>query len=121
MKIPTEDDINEDALDKDFQQLELECKVEGQRPKSKLESCEEELDVSYTCSHLLLLTCFYVSMFAYMNQVQKYIPTNNVRKEGCVRIGVKHRGWPDGQESHVINAVGGSTKVVGGCMQSEPW
>ncbi len=51
MTIPPEDDINEDALDKDFQQLELECKVEGQPPKSKLESCEEELDASYTCSH----------------------------------------------------------------------
>ncbi len=65
MKIPTEDDINEDALDKDFQQLELECKVEGQRPKLKQESCEEELDVSYTCSHRRLSKCLYVSMFAY--------------------------------------------------------
>jgi hypothetical protein len=65
MTIPTEDDINEDALDEDFQRLELECKVEGQRPKSKQESCEEELDVSYTCSHRRLSKCLYVSMFAY--------------------------------------------------------
>ena len=40
MTIPTEDDINEDALDVEFQRLELKCKVEGQRPKSKQESCE---------------------------------------------------------------------------------
>ena len=73
MTIPTKDDINEDALDVDFQRLELECKVEGQRPTSRKESCEEELDVSYTCSHRLLLKCLYVSMFAY-DRVSKNLP-----------------------------------------------
>ena len=87
MAIPTKDDINEDALDVDFQRLELECKVEGQHPKSKQESSEEELDVTYTCSHRQLSKCFYVSMFAYEPDLE--IPPNNVRKGGCVRI---HRG-----------------------------